>query len=462
MSGPEATGSDAQPVNAMLYWRAGPGRSLSGRIAMPGDKSVSHRALLLAALAQGRTRIEGFLEGADTRATAAILAAMGIDIQAPAEGVRLVEGAGLQGLRRPAAALDCGNSGTAMRLLAGVLAGQDFDSRLTGDASLSRRPMRRVVEPLRAMGARIDTTAAGTAPLHIHGGQLLQGRDHVLPVASAQLKSALLLAGLRARGRTRVREPQPTRDYTETMLRTFGVPVATGADGWISLAPPARLLSPGQILVPGDFSSAAFFLVAASLVPGSDLRLAGVGMNPRRTGLLAVLRSMGADIRTENRRHQDGQEVADLHVRHAPMHGVDVPPALVSDMIDEFPALFVAAAMAVGTTRIRGAAELRVKESDRIAVMAKALRCLGIAVRELPDGADIQGGRPVAGGGAGCQGVEVDSAGDHRCAMALAVLAQCADGPLLIRDCANVDTSFPGFASLAAATGMALEPTARH
>ncbi|MCK9488118.1 MAG: 3-phosphoshikimate 1-carboxyvinyltransferase [Xanthomonadales bacterium] len=434
-----------------MDWRAGAGRAVSGRITVPGDKSISHRALMLAALADGETRIEGFLEGEDTRATAAILAAMGVAIQAPADAVRLVRGVGLHGLRAPAQALDCGNSGTAMRLLAGLLAGQDFDSVLTGDVSLSTRPMRRVVEPLTTMGARVAATPAGTAPLSIRGGQCLRGGDHVLPVASAQVKSALLLAGLRADGPVRMREPHATRDYTESMLRAFGVDIETDASGWISLQPPARLLSPGRIEVPADFSSAAFFLVAASVVPGSELAIECVGLNPRRTGLLDSLLDMGADIAIGNRREAGGETVADLHVRHAPLLGIDVPPARVPDMIDEFPALFAAAALAEGETRIAGAAELRVKESDRIAVMAAGLRVLGIAIEERPDGAVIRGGRPRGG-------VRLDSAGDHRCAMALAVLAQAAPAPVTIGDCANVATSFPGFVELAAAVGLELAP----
>ena len=430
-------------------WIAEAGRPLRGEVRAPGDKSVSHRAIMLAALADGSSRIEGFLESADAHATEAVFRQMGVRIETPAEGVRLVHGVGIDGLQPPAGELDCGNSGTAMRLLAGLLSGQDFDSVLIGDVSLSSRPMQRVVTPLAAMGARIGTTPAGTAPLHIQGGRQLQGRDHRLPVASAQLKSALLLAGLRADGRTRIREPHATRDNTETMLAAFGVRVDTDAQGWITLEPPARLVSPGRVVVPGDFSSAAFFLVAASLVPGSDLVLADIGISPRRTGLVTALQSMGADIQVLNRRQSEGQELADLRVRHAPLHGIDVPASLVPDMIDEFPALFAAAALAAGRTRISGAAELRVKESDRIAVMATALRQLGIQVEESPDGAVIDGGRPLAAGD-----VSVDSAGDHRCAMALAVLAQRTDGPVMIRDCANVATSFPGFIGLAAAVGM--------
>ncbi len=429
-------------------WLAGQGCPLRGRIQVPGDKSVSHRAVMLAALAEGTTQIDGFLEGADTRATAAIFAQLGVRMEAPSMSRRLVHGVGLHGLRAPAQALDCGNAGTGMRLLAGLLAGQAFDSVLVGDASLSQRPMRRVVEPLAAMGARIDTAAGGTAPLRIHGGQRLQGGDHILPVASAQVKSSLLLAGLYADGATRVREPHPTRDYTERMLEAFGVQVGV-EDGWIRLQPAPALHSPGRIEVPGDFSSAAFFLVAASVLPGSDLLIENVGINPRRTGLFDTLLDMGADIALLDPRQSGAEPVADLRVRHAPLRGVDVPPARVPDMIDEFPALFVAAVMASGTTRIAGAEELRVKESDRIAVMVRALSALGANIIERADGALIEGGASLRGG-------EVDSAGDHRIAMSMAVAAQLAQAPVTITDCANVGTSFPGFTALATTAGFNL------
>ena len=435
-------GDGARPRRA---WLAGQGGPLRGAFTVPGDKSVSHRAVLLAALADGTSRIAGFLEGEDTRATAAILAALGVRIEAPAPGVRLVHGVGLDGLQAPVAPLDCGNAGTGMRLLAGVLAAQRFDSLLVGDASLSKRPMRRVIEPLARMGARIDAVD-GLPPLRIRGGRALQGIEYEPPVASAQVKSAILLAGLYARGETRVREPHPTRDYTERMLRAFGWPVECTA-GDVRLAGGHRLL-PTDVEVPADFSSAAFLLVAATLVPGSDLLLRRVGMNPRRTGLLRVLRAMGADIAEENQAEAGGEPVADLRVRHAPLHGIEVPADCVADMIDEFPALFVAAACAEGATRVHGAAELRVKESDRIAAMAAGLRTLGIDVTETPDGARIQGGR--------LHGGEVDSLGDHRVAMAFAVAAQRADGEVRIDDVANVATSFPGFDALASEAGMRL------
>ncbi len=427
-------------------WVAARGGPLRGELLVPGDKSVSHRAIMFGALAEGSTRIDGFLEGEDTRATAAIFRQLGVRIEAPSDGVRIVHGVGLHGLQPTGEALDCGNAGTAMRLLTGLLAGQRFDSTLVGDESLSKRPMRRVIEPLSAMGARIDSDD-GMAPLRVRGGQALHGIDYALPVASAQIKSALLLAGLYAQGETVVREPHPTRDYTERMLSAFGVEIA--------FSPGLARLRGGQALratdvsVPADFSSAAFFIVAASLVPGSELLLRRVGMNPRRTGLLHVLRLMGAEIVEENAGEQGGEPVADLRVRHAPLRGIEVPVEHVPDMIDEFPVLFVAAACAGGATVVRGAAELRVKESDRIATMATGLRALGIVVDETPDGATIHGGA--------LRGGSVESHGDHRIAMAFAVAAQLADGEVRIGDVANVATSFPGFDGLARVAGMQLD-----
>jgi len=422
--------------------------ALRGDVQVPGDKSVSHRAIMLASLAEGTSHIRGFLEGEDTHATARIFGRMGVPIEAPAAGERIVHGVGLHGLRAPAGPLDCGNAGTAMRLLCSVLAGQAFDSTLTGDPSLSRRPMRRVTEPLARMGAAIETAAEGTPPLRIRGGRALHGIDYVTPIASAQVKSAVLLAGLYARGETSVREPCPTRDYTERMLAAFGWPIEA-APGFARLSG-GHVLHAADVDVPADFSSAAFLVVAATLVPGSVLRLRNVGINPRRTGLLHVLRAMGAGIKEENRHEAGGEPVADLVVRHAPLRGIEVPVERVADMIDEFPVLFVAAAAAEGATRIRGAAELRVKESDRIAVMAAGLRNLGVRIEETSDGAVIEGGT--------LQGGEVDARGDHRCAMAFAVAGAVADGGVTIRDCANVATSFPGFVETANGCGFAIRP----
>lgn len=428
-------------------WIASAGRPLRGTLDIPGDKSVSHRAVMFAALADGTSNIDGFLEGEDTRATAAIFSELGVRIETPSPSRRVVHGVGVDGLKAPRNLLDCGNAGTGMRLLAGLLAAQPFDSVLVGDESLSRRPMRRVTQPLARMGARIDTSEGGLPPLRIHGGQALHGIDFTLEVASAQVKSAILLAGLYADGETRVHEPHPTRDYTERMLSAFGVDIEF-SPGHARLRGGQRLRAT-DIAVPADFSSAAFFLVAASIVPGSELRLRQVGLNPRRTGLLAALRMMGADIVEENHGSHGGEPVADLLVRHAPLHGIEVPEALVPDMIDEFPALFVAAACAEGPSVIRGAAELRVKESDRLAAMATGLRTLGLQVDETPDGATIHPGA-LAGG-------VVESHGDHRIAMSFAVAAQrVASGEVRVGDVANVATSFPGFDALATGAGFGL------
>ncbi|HUA79056.1 MAG TPA: 3-phosphoshikimate 1-carboxyvinyltransferase [Dyella sp.] len=428
-----------------LNWVSRPATGLRGTVIVPGDKSVSHRSMMLSAIAEGTSHIRGFLEGEDTRATAAVLAQLGVSIEAPSAGERIVRGVGLHGLRGSSQPLDCGNAGTGMRLLTGLLAGQSFDSRLVGDESLSKRPMRRVTDPLTKMGARIDSQE-GLPPLHVHGGSVLHGIRYELPVASAQVKSALLLAGLYAQGSTEVIEPHPTRDYTERMLAAFGWPIVF-SPGHAKLEGGHRLRAT-DVAVPADFSSAAFFLVAASIVPGSELRLPAVGLNPRRTGLLEALRLMGADIRVENQGESGGESVGDLVVRYAPLHGIELPEIWVPDMIDEFPALFVAAALAKGRTVVRGAAELRVKESDRIATMAAGLRTLGVRIEETPDGAVIEGGAIGSG--------DVNSRGDHRIAMSFAVAGLVAQSAVTIGDCANVATSFPGFLELANSCGFDL------
>lgn len=435
-------------MNTTVDWISSPASPLRGEIIVPGDKSISHRAIMFAALAEGMSHIDGFLEGEDTRATAAIFRQLGVCIEMPSASQRIVHGVGLHGLAAPDSALDCGNAGTGMRLLAGLLAGQRFDTTLIGDESLSRRPMRRVIDPLAAMGAHIESEIGGLPPLRIGGGATLHGIAYTAPVASAQVKSAVLLAGLYAEGDTEVCEIHPTRDYTERMLAAFGWPIVF-EPGRARLTGGRHRLRATDVVVPADFSSAAFFIVAATLVPGSELLLRAVGLNPRRTGLLAALRLMGADIREHDPREQGGERVADLEVRHASLRGVEVPIELVPDMIDEFPILFVAAAAAEGNTSIRGAAELRVKESDRIAVMAKGLSAIGIRVDETPDGAVIQGGR--------LRGGSVESAGDHRCAMSFAVAGLIADAAVRISDCANVATSFPGFVELANGCGFSLE-----
>ncbi len=429
------------------HWIARKGQPLQGSLTIPGDKSVSHRSVMFAALADGTSHIEGFLEGEDTRATARIFSQLGVRIETPSASQRIVHGVGIDGLKAPDAPLDCGNAGTGMRLLAGLLAGQSFDCTLIGDESLSGRPMRRVTGPLSQMGAKIDTESDGTPPLHVHGGQSLHGIDFASPVASAQIKSAVLLAGLYAQGETSVVEPHPTRDYTERMLSAFGVE--------IEFSPGKARLRGGQrlratdIVVPADFSSAAFYLVAASIIPGSELRLKQVGLNPRRTGLLHALRLMGADITEENPAEQGGEPVADLVVRYAPLKGARIPEALVPDMIDEFPALFVAAAAAEGQTVVSGAAELRVKESDRLAAMATGLRALGMQVDETEDGATLHGGVRLGSG-------TIESHGDHRIAMAFAIAGQISDGEVRINDIANVATSFPDFDGLARGAGFNL------
>lgn len=425
---------------------AEPGGRLTGKLRVPGDKSISHRSMMLGALAEGVTEVSGFLEGEDSLATLNAFRAMGVNIEGPVQGRVILHGVGLHGLRAPQAPLYLGNSGTSMRLLAGLLAGQTFDTVLTGDASLSRRPMQRVTTPLAQMGAVIEATPAGTAPLTMRGGQTLHGIDYQLPVASAQVKSCLLLAGLYAQGRSCVTEPAPTRDHTERMLNGFGYPV-TRAAATACLTGGGRLRAT-HIQVPADISSATFFLVGASIAPGSDLLLEHVGINPTRTGVIDILRLMGAAIEVLNAREIGGEPVADLRVRHAPLRGVEIPEALVPLAIDEFPAVFIAAACARGRTVLTGAAELRVKESDRIQVMADGLTALGIAARPTPDGMIIEGGA--------LQGGRINSHSDHRIAMAFAMAALRAEGAVQIDDCANVNTSFPGFVTLAGTAGLVI------
>ena len=427
---------------------AGGGGPLRGEIRVAGDKSISHRSIMLGSIAEGVTEVEGFLEGEDSLATLAAFRAMGVRIERPSTGRVSVHGVGLRGLFPPPSDLDLGNSGTSMRLLAGLLSGQPFDSRLTGDASLTRRPMARVATPLRMMGARIDTAEGGRPPLLIHGGSALRGIDYQMPVASAQVKSALLLAGLYAQGVTSVVEPAPTRDHTERMLSGFGYSVIK--DGARAQLQGGGRLTATRIQVPADISSAAFFLVAASIAPGSDVVLRDVGINPTRTGVIDILRLMGASIELLAERESGGEPVADLRVRGAPLRGIVIPVELVPLAIDEFPVLFVAAACAEGETLLRGAEELRVKESDRIEVMATGLRALGVELETFPDGIRIRGRDTLDGG-------SIDSCGDHRIAMAFSVASLRASDAIAIADCANVATSFPGFRSLAACIGLAVD-----
>jgi 3-phosphoshikimate 1-carboxyvinyltransferase len=432
-----------------------PGGCLRGSLQVPGDKSISHRSIMLGALAEGETRIRGFLEGEDALATLAAFRRMGVAIEGPDGGRVLVRGVGLRGLCEPEGPLDMGNSGTSMRLLCGLLAGQNFPVTLIGDASLTGRPMRRVTEPLGRMGALIETSPKGTAPLHIRPSPGLRGIDYAMPVASAQVKSSLLLAGLYAEGQTCVSEPARARDHTERMLRGFGYRVLT-APGRSCLAGGGRLTGM-DLEIPGDISSAAFFLVGASIAEGSDLTLTNVGMNPTRIGIVNILRAMGANIEVGNRREAGGEPVADLRVRAAPLRGIRIPEDQVPLAIDEFPALFVAAACAEGETVLTGAEELRVKESDRIHVMADGLAALGVDVEPRPDGIRVRGAGTGAMFGTRRSTTEVDSHGDHRIAMSFAVAALRTLGPIAIRDCANVNTSFPGFAALARGAGLAIE-----
>ncbi|ASK34471.1 bifunctional prephenate dehydrogenase/3-phosphoshikimate 1-carboxyvinyltransferase [Alloalcanivorax mobilis] len=424
-----------------------PGGRLQGRLRVPGDKSISHRSIMLASLAQGVTEVEGFLEGEDALATLQAFRDMGVVIEGPHNGQVTVHGVGLHGLKAPEEPLYMGNSGTSMRLLTGLLAGQAFDVELSGDESLAKRPMERVAKPLREMGAHITTGEGGRPPVRIHGGQTLKGFHYDLPMASAQVKSAVLLAGLYADGETSVTEPAPTRDHTERMLGGFGVSVRR--DGPTSAVRGGQTLTATRLEVPADISSAAFFLVAASIAAGSEVTLPHVGVNPTRTGVIDILKLMGADIRLDNPRDAGGEPVADLVVRAAPLKGIEIPAELVPLAIDEFPALFIAAACADGETVLRGAEELRVKESDRIQVMADGLATLGVEHEVFDDGIRIVGG-PLGGG-------EVESHGDHRIAMSFAIAGLCASAPITIRHCANVATSFPGFADLARAAGLALE-----
>jgi 3-phosphoshikimate 1-carboxyvinyltransferase len=424
---------------------AGPGGGVSGEIRVPGDKSISHRAVILGAIAEGVTEISGFLDGQDCLATLAAFQAMGVQVERPAPSRLIIHGVGPRGLKAPSAPLDLGNSGTGMRLLAGILCGQDFDSVLIGDESLMRRPMDRIGAPLRRMGARVRTSH-GMPPIEITGRRDLQGVGHELDVPSAQVKSAILLAGLYASGRTFIVEPVPTRDHTERMLAAFGVPVSRdGAN--ISIRGPA-VLQGCHIDVPGDFSSAAFFIVAGLIAGKAPLLIRDVGVNPTRTGLLEILRLMGADIRLLNPRDLGSEPVADLEIRPGRLRGIPVPKQLVASAIDEFPVLFAAAAAAEGETLVTGAAELRVKESDRVTVMAEGLQRLGVRAEALADGMRIQGG-PVGGG-------IVESRGDHRIAMSFAVLAARASAPVVIRDVRYVATSFPGFAATARRAGLLL------
>ncbi len=425
-------------------------QGISGSIRVPGDKSISHRSIMLGALADGITTVDGFLEGEDAIATVQAFRDMGVQIDGPVEGRVTVHGVGRDGLQAPTSPLYMGNSGTSMRLLSGILAGQNFDSELTGDTSLSRRPMRRVSQPLTKLGAVISTSGDGTPPVQISGGQTLIGCHTDMQVASAQVKSALLLAGLYAEGETSVTEPAPTRDHTERMLQGFGY--AVKREGATASVVGGGRLTGCHIDVPSDISSAAFFMVAASIVPGSDLTVSHVGINPTRVGILEILKLMGANIEVLNTREVGGEPVADLRIRYAALKGIDVPEELVPLAIDEFPVLFVAASCANGQTRVTGAEELRVKESDRIQSMVDGLATLGVTIEGTPDGAIIQGG----GSDFRFDGGIVEAHEDHRIAMAFSVAGLMCRDTVVVNDCANVATSFPNFIGLARETGFPL------
>ncbi|MBI1209720.1 MAG: 3-phosphoshikimate 1-carboxyvinyltransferase [Azospirillum sp.] len=444
------TGSDVlKPLRSAA---SGP---LSGRVRVPGDKSISHRALMLGAVAIGTTEIEGLLEGEDVLHTAAAMRALGAGLERGGNGVWRVQGVGVGGLLEPAQVLDMGNSGTAARLLIGLVAGHPITTFFTGDASLNRRPMARVITPLERVGASFVGRSGGRLPLAVIGAERAVPIVYRLPVASAQVKSAILFAGLNAAGTTTVIEPEPTRDHSELMLRHFGarVTVERQADGALAVSLDGQPeLTARPVAVPADPSSAAFPAVAAAIRPGSEITLTGVGLNPRRTGLYQTLVEMGADITFENRREQAGEPVADLRVRASELRGVEVPPERAPSMIDEYPVLAVAAACAHGTTVMRGLAELRVKESDRLAMIADGLAACGVAVEAGPDSLVVYGtGAPPPGG------ATVATAMDHRIAMSFLVLGLASSAPVTIDDGRFIDTSFPGFVGLINGLGGGIE-----
>ncbi len=448
---------DGSAGPAVLPLASAPAGALRGEARVPGDKSISHRALMIGGIATGTTRVTGLLEGEDVLATAAAMRSMGARITRGDDGIWTIEGVGVGGLAEPADVLDMGNSGTSTRLLAGLLATHPVSAFLTGDASLRKRPMARVTVPLSEMGAVFTTRAGGRLPMAVTGSGTPRAISYVLPVASAQVKSAILLAALNTPGRTTVVEPVPTRDHSEHMLRHFGAIVAIEdrPEGGQVIAIEGRAKLVGRdVTVPGDVSSAAFPMVAAAIRPGSDVLLPGIGLNPRRAGLVETLREMGADIAFENPREQAGEPAADLRIRHRPLRGVTVPPERVPSMIDEYPILAVAAAFAEGTTRMLGLGELRVKESDRLAMMAAGLAACGVAVSVDGDDLIVEGGGRVAGG------ATVETALDHRIAMSFLVLGTAAEAPVTVDDATPIETSFPGFAALMNGLGARIGPAA--
>ena len=427
-----------------LDYAVTPGGILQGTLRVPGDKSISHRALILGAIVEGDTEIEGFLDGADCLATLNAIRALGVQVDTPESTKVIVHGRGLFGLQAPKSPLDCGNAGTAMRILMGLLAGQGFESTLIGDESLSRRPMRRVIDPLTSMGARIESRD-GMAPITLHAVKPLKPARHVLKVASAQLKSALLVAGIHAGGYTWIKEPGPSRDHTERMLHSFGIHLLRES-GWLGVHG-GEALQATRIEVPADLSSAAFFLAGAAMTPGSQLTLQNVGVNPTRDGVIRILRLMGAHIEIRHSRLGGGEPAADITVKGGRLRGMDITPELVTLAIDDIPAVLIAAACAEGTTRVHGAGELRVKESDRLQAMQEGLAAMGVSVDTTPDGINVSGSPHL-------KGADIDSHGDHRIAMAFAMAGLRVESPMLIRNCANVDTSFPGFVESARGAGL--------
>ncbi len=428
------------------YYIVQPGGKLQGSLRVPGDKSISHRSIMLGSLAEGITEVTGFLEGDDALATLASFRAMGVEIEGPKEGRVIINGVGMHGLKGADKDLYLGNSGTSIRLLSGLLAGQNFASTLSGDKSLSGRPMKRVTVPLAQMGAQIESDG-GKPPLRIKASNRIKGITYSLPMASAQVKSCVLLAGMYAEGKTTVIEPAPTRDHTERMLTGMGYDVEVSGNR-VTLQGGGKLTAT-SIDVPADISSATFFMVGAAIAEGSDITLTHVGINPTRIGVINILRLMGADITLSNEALTGGEPVADVRVRYAPLKGIDIPEDQVPLAIDEFPALFIAAACAKGRTVLTGAEELRVKESDRIQAMADGLQILGIDAQATTDGIIIDGG--VIGSG------EVESHDDHRIAMSFAIAGLQAGGTIQINDCANVATSFPDFVGLATEAGLEIE-----
>jgi 3-phosphoshikimate 1-carboxyvinyltransferase len=434
----------------MQDFEAHPSMRVFGSLAVPGDKSISHRALMLSGIAEGVSEVKGFLASEDCLASLAAMRSLGVRIEQPGATHVLIHGVGMRGLQAADGPLDMGNAGTAMRLFTGLLSAQTFDSRLIGDASLMKRPMERVAKPLREMGAEVRTQN-GTPPVDIGGGRRLHGIDYPMPMASAQVKSAILLASLYATGPTTIVAPAVSRDHSERMLQSCGVRVIT--EGLRTTLHPPEHLNSQDMTVPGDISSAAFFIVAGLLsAPEEGLLIENVGINPTRTGLLDILRRMGGNIEILNARESGAEPVADLRVRASSLRGIQVPEELISLAIDELPVLFIAAACAEGETCVRGAEELRVKESDRIAAMSAGFTTLGVAHAALPDGMRIEG----RSRGAAFSGGAVDSCGDHRIAMAFAVASVRAADIIHIRDVANVATSFPGFVPLARSVGLAI------